>query len=310
MRFPYADGEKITWVIGDIHGMCDPLLALLRELDNELVDKFIFVGDYIDHGPSSKQVLDVIIGLGDKAVTLMGNHEYLMLQTLFDEDFRRRWGYRGWKENGAEATMHSFGYKTFEEFGAEIAPQYVDFLNNLSFFHTETVTSPFDDTALNFLITHAGLIPKVSLEEQLVVNSYPDFLDFLETHKIWIEDTFIWVRHDFLTADPDLWSDYIVIHGHTPTHLLTHAAVELPSDYDGQSYYCRRDPESGRAISIDIDTGAAFGNKLTAIGLSRGWIDTQDGPGLSVFVAELDIKTGYYNQRPITFDTFGIEAWE
>ena len=41
---------KTTWVIGDIHGMYDPLRALINRLDNEYLDKFVFVGDYIDHG--------------------------------------------------------------------------------------------------------------------------------------------------------------------------------------------------------------------------------------------------------------------
>jgi Icc-related predicted phosphoesterase len=82
--------EKVTWIIGDIHGMYDPLRALINHLDNEYLDKFIFTGDLIDHGPSSKAVLDLIIDLGDKAITLLGNHEYLLLETLYSEEFRNQ----------------------------------------------------------------------------------------------------------------------------------------------------------------------------------------------------------------------------
>ncbi len=51
------------WVIGDIHGMHDPLKQLLIEIDKnnyfleeeEKADTIIFLGDYIDYGPSSKE---------------------------------------------------------------------------------------------------------------------------------------------------------------------------------------------------------------------------------------------------------------
>ena len=83
-----TENTKTTWVIGDIHGMLDPLRALINRLDNDSLDKFLFTGDYIDHGPSSKAVIDLIMSLGDKAVPLIGNHEHLLLQTLFDETFK------------------------------------------------------------------------------------------------------------------------------------------------------------------------------------------------------------------------------
>lgn len=301
----YKQEEKVTWIIGDVHGMCDPLHALIRQLDSEWVDKFVFVGDYIDHGPSSKEVLDLIMGLGDKAVTLMGNHEYLLLQTLYNERHRDVWGYRIWKENGAEATINSFGYADFAEFEAKIDAKYTNFLKNLPLFHVETLSC--GDTDLNFLITHAGLMPSVPVAEQLAVNSYPTFLQFLKESKTWIEDSFIWIRGDFLKADPDIWKEYIVVHGHTPTHLLNPSPLDLPPDYDEQTCYLRRHPENNRIVSIDVDTGAAFGNRLTAIGLSRGWMDIYDTPGLTIRVAQLDIKTGYYNQEPISFEVFNIE---
>ncbi|MCP4369152.1 MAG: serine/threonine protein phosphatase, partial [Deltaproteobacteria bacterium] len=144
--------KKITWIIGDIHGMYDPLRALITRLDNKRLDKFVFVGDYIDHGPSSKEVLDLIIELGDKAVPLMGNHEYLLLLTLYNEDHRKKWGKRIWVEdNGGQQTIHSFGCADFEEFEAKIEPKYTDFLKSLKFFHQ--VALPGDEISQKFLIT-------------------------------------------------------------------------------------------------------------------------------------------------------------
>ncbi|PKM00347.1 MAG: serine/threonine protein phosphatase, partial [Gammaproteobacteria bacterium HGW-Gammaproteobacteria-7] len=102
-----SDTDKITWIIGDIHGMYDPLAALVSDLDDERLAKFVFVGDYIDHGPSSKEVLDLVMGLGDRAIPLMGNHEHLLLQTLYDARHRKHFGKRIWLENGAASTLAS-----------------------------------------------------------------------------------------------------------------------------------------------------------------------------------------------------------
>ncbi len=51
----------MVWVISDIHGMYDQLVMLLRKID--LNDQVIFLGDYIDRGPDSKKVLDLLIAL-------------------------------------------------------------------------------------------------------------------------------------------------------------------------------------------------------------------------------------------------------
>lgn len=121
---------RFTWIIGDIHGMYDPLRALITHLDNERLDKFILV-TYIDYGPSTKEVIDLIMGLGDKVITLMGNHEHLLLQTLYDEWHRERFGTVVWENNGAESTIRSFGYKDFAEFEANLDRKYISFLKNL-----------------------------------------------------------------------------------------------------------------------------------------------------------------------------------
>ena len=287
---------KITWIIGDIHGMYDPLRVLIDNLDDELLDKFVFVGDYIDYGPSSKEVLDLIMGLGDKAVCLMGNHEYLLLETLYDEQHRNSFGYAVWQNNGAERTIRSFGCQTFQEFEQKFEQKYADFLLNLNLFHLETVTCV--DKEFKFLITHAGIMPNIPLEEQLAVNSYHDFKQFLEEKRVWIEDAFIWVRKDFLTCDPDKWSEYMIIHGHTPTHLLNRYIPGFSSDELEDLPYLRKHPDNSECIvSIDIDTGAAFGNCLTAIGL----MPTKDGDRSypTLIIKQLHIKEGYYRRIPI-----------
>lgn len=73
-------------IIGDIHGECDALEALLIKLDYSVVDgtwrhpnrKVIFLGDFIDRGPQQKAVLDVVMPMVNQgtALAVMGNHEF------------------------------------------------------------------------------------------------------------------------------------------------------------------------------------------------------------------------------------------
>ena len=313
----YEEYKKYTWIIGDIHGMYDPLRTLVNHLDNDNLNKFVFVGDYIDHGPSSKEVLDLIMSLGDKAVTLLGNHEHLLLDTLFNEKHIDEWGTRIWMENGADSTMRSFGYNNFEDFKANIDEKYTDFMKNMKCFHQED----YDNGLFGAKITvvHGGIMPDVPFEEQLEINDYADMTKFINDRKIWIENVPTWIRRDFLNGDPDHWNGHIIIHGHTPTPSLDYYMDELSEksstdedeDEDEEEaekidldrYYLRRHPKNDLIASIDIDTGAAFGNKLTAIGLSASGFNFYGG--LTVRVAEVNIKEGY-RRTPLKFSSFEI----
>ncbi len=67
------------WVIGDIHGMNQQLNAVLKEIKRQDKDpQFWFVGDYCDRGPDSFGVVETILGLGDKAHPIRGNHDDIM----------------------------------------------------------------------------------------------------------------------------------------------------------------------------------------------------------------------------------------
>lgn len=71
-----------TFVIGDIHGCADELDVLLRALQVEAGDAVCFLGDYIDRGPASRAVLDLLIDLSagpSHCTFLKGNHEDMFL---------------------------------------------------------------------------------------------------------------------------------------------------------------------------------------------------------------------------------------
>ncbi len=92
-------------VIGDIHGCADLLGRLLDRLDRNHPDaRRVFVGDYVDRGPDSRQVLDLLRNKED-AVCLIGNHEEMMLEFI-DQPAE---GAVRWLRNGGQATLASYG---------------------------------------------------------------------------------------------------------------------------------------------------------------------------------------------------------
>ena len=83
----------LTIVIGDIHGMAAKLESLLAQIDMWCVAnaraerrQLIFLGDYIDRGPDSREVLQIVQRLqAEGAICLRGNHEELMLRATESE---------------------------------------------------------------------------------------------------------------------------------------------------------------------------------------------------------------------------------
>ena len=92
------------FVIGDIHGHYRALQSLLDTLQPQTEDRFTFLGDYVDRGPNSKDVLDAIMSLPCSVDALMGNHEAMLLASLTDTEAERHW-----LHYGGSSTLDSFG---------------------------------------------------------------------------------------------------------------------------------------------------------------------------------------------------------
>jgi serine/threonine protein phosphatase 1 len=186
--------STITAVFGDIHGMHDQFIELLQKLVDEYKDnpeqelRLVFLGDYIDRGPKSKQVVDKIISLrknfGEEAViTLKGNHEQMLLEAM-----------RGGQDdlglfmiNGGLATMRSYGVTTL----TEIPFAHKEFYRGLR--------THYEDE-LHYYV-HAGIAPTIPLDEQ---SQYDGHFGLSRQ----------WIRDPFLQFN-DKHPKYIV-HGHTP----------------------------------------------------------------------------------------------
>lgn len=133
--------------IGDIHGCASLLDALLDDLAPAAEDTVVVLGDYVDRGPQSKQVIERLIRLQTECrlITLQGNHEEMFAAVL-----NKRWLPRIWLDMGGQATVDSYG--DLEHVPAE----HVKFLiSGRSFFERETE-----------IFVHANLETQLSLLNQ------------------------------------------------------------------------------------------------------------------------------------------------
>ena len=174
---------KKIFAIGDIHGCYDQLKALVEKIPIDFSrDTLLFIGDYIDRGPHSAEVVDYLIQLKKRVkevIFLKGNHEDMLDKFLNGDD---RFTYL---LNGGQQTLDSYLKKTVQPESFPIPPDHVEFFKSLRlYYETE-----------EFIFVHAGLRPRTPLETQ----STEDLL--------WIRDNFISTKYDFGKR---------VIFGHTP----------------------------------------------------------------------------------------------
>ena len=204
------------FAIGDIHGCYDKLRTLVERLpcDPEQ-DTLVFLGDYIDRGGRSREVLTYLCELQHKIkkiVMLIGNHEHLMLEYHRTGDpallpFLRHLG--------IDATLNSYGIDS---------PNSLQDMLFLPKEHRQLFQAllPYWETD-NYIFVHAGLEPHVPLVQQ-------DLSCLCES------------RSSFLTENHDYGK--LVVFGHTP--------FDMPFV---------------TSTRIGIDTGAVYGNLLTALEL-------------------------------------------
>jgi len=175
----------MIYAIGDIHG-CLSHLEHLLELVNPDLDRhqLIFMGDYIDRGPHSAQVVDLIINLKkrynpENIICLMGNHERMFLDYLDGKDEML------FLMNGGVTTTASYWGEHGDRLNRRLPSEHWDFYNTLKLYY-ET-----DD----YIFVHAGLRPGLPLEVQQ-------------------EEDLLWIRKEFISSDYDFGRR--VIFGHTP----------------------------------------------------------------------------------------------
>ncbi len=174
--------ERI-FAIGDIHGCYDKLYRLLDIIPIDWAhDRLLFIGDYIDRGPGSYEVVEYLVGLKSRypqTIFLKGNHEEMLADYLSGRD---RVSYLS---NGGRQTLESYLSRASAATVSPIPDAHMRFFENLALYH-ETADTVF---------VHAGLRHGLSLEHQS-----PDDL-------LWIREKFIHCPKPF---------EKRVVFGHTP----------------------------------------------------------------------------------------------
>lgn len=145
-----------TCVIGDIHGSHQPLLALLDHV-LPLTATLVFLGDYVDRGPQSREVVDTIIALQrqktHRIVPLMGNHDFLFSQYMRGGDATVFF------QVGGLQTLASYGLhpaSSRQEIDQQIPPEHRAFFQHLPLWWQDE----------HAIYVHAGLQPGVHLSQQ------------------------------------------------------------------------------------------------------------------------------------------------
>jgi serine/threonine protein phosphatase 1 len=174
------------FAIGDIHGCPDELRAMLNAIAPRESDTVVFIGDYVDRGPSARDVIEQLLDLAAgpaEAVFLKGNHEDMMLSFLglpghYGDSFLF---------NGGVATMESYGVAEDElEHALDRMPErHTRFFTGLA---TSYLRPPY-------FFVHAGVLPTRHLDEQQV-------------------EDLLWIRQEFIVS-PHVLGETVVF-GHTP----------------------------------------------------------------------------------------------
>ncbi len=137
-----------TLAIGDIHGCGVALDVLLSKMELTPDDTLVVLGDVVDRGPSTREVIDRLFETRQicNVIFIKGNHEEMMLNAV--ETGER---IEDWKQFGGEETLQSYGGDI-----EKIPQEHLNFLEaGLDFWQTDSD-----------IFVHANLEPDISLDEQ------------------------------------------------------------------------------------------------------------------------------------------------
>jgi serine/threonine protein phosphatase 1 len=194
------DGRRI-YAVGDIHGCADLLSRILDRIDRDLETRptpdavQVFLGDYVDRGPDSRQVIDLLIARQrqNNVVLLKGNHEDYIIRFLDDPSLLSRWKGIGGLNTVASYGVTAAGHGDLRS-QHEIATALRESMPKSHHNFLQRLALSF--TCGDFFFAHAGVRPGIPLQEQ----SQHDLL---------------WIRDDFLLHEEDFGK--VVVHGHTPS---------------------------------------------------------------------------------------------
>ncbi len=220
------------YAIGDIHGCLSELTTLHKKIlthknfdvKNDLL---IYLGDYIDRGKNSKEVIDQIIKLKNnniKIINLLGNHDQFMIDFLINKNNN----IKNWLNFGADQTFRSYNIEIVEFIKEGFEKSVIDklrdrLLKNIEESHIDFYKSlKLTHLTEKYFFVHAGINPEKKISEQT-------------------KEDYLWTRSkDFFKKDFQF--EKVIVHGHTPEENII------------------SDP-----FRINIDSGCYFSGKLSCV---------------------------------------------
>ncbi|MFT5274021.1 MAG: serine/threonine protein phosphatase 1 [Saprospiraceae bacterium] len=199
---PYCPAGSRTYCIGDIHGRDDLLEQVHEQIlgdasNHSGTNTIIYLGDYIDRGMHSKQVIELLLASplpGFDSIYLRGNHEQSLLDFLMDAKVGH-----GWFNYGGLQTLVSYGirYRKIPSSIKDMQALQGELKERLPYSHINFFEKTcFHHSIGNYYFVHAGVNPRFSLEQQQP------------------EDQ-LWIREDFIKHTKPF--EKIIVYGHTIT---------------------------------------------------------------------------------------------
>jgi serine/threonine protein phosphatase 1 len=203
-RLTAAEWPAVVYAIGDIHGCLDELRLLEKLIAEDAADVgdgerwLVTLGDYIDRGPHSAQVIGHLMSAppeGFRRIAIAGNHEQMLLDFLADPAANAQW-----LEFGGLETARSYGMRDRPALGGPRWARAIarDLAGLIPESHLEFLRAlPISLTVPGNFFVHAGIRPGVAVDEQA-------------------DEDLLWIREPFL--EQGMPGGVLVIHGHTPAN--------------------------------------------------------------------------------------------
>ena len=229
--------DVLTCAIGDVHGRIGKLEALLDRCARFCAGRpvrLVFVGDYVDRGPGSRAVVQLLMDLAQRdpadVVCLAGNHEALLLGAADGtlESLPGRPTLADWVggNGGGAATLASYGVTL----AGDLPPEHLAWMRALPLSH---------DDGLRFF-AHAGVRPGHTLDLQ-------------------VKEDLMWIREPFLSYSGTF--ERLIVHGHTPVAArvpdlrANRLNIDTGAGYDGPLTAAVFDGRSRDPIAFLSDCG-------------------------------------------------------
>lgn len=202
-------------IIGDVHGHYSALISLLGAIGPSQEDQIYFLGDLIDRGPQSAQVVQLVIE--NNYQCLLGNHEQMLLDAIGSGQVKRE-EFHVW--------LYCGGYSTLESYQNNIPQEHLNWFRQL----------PLYLDLGDLWLVHAGVDPNLPIQDQS-------------------SEQFCWIRKPFHGMIKPYFPDKLIVSGHTITFTLPGVKpgkVAMGKGWvniETGAYH----PKSGWLTALDID---------------------------------------------------------